>query len=431
MMRVIELFKEITKVPRCSGTHEPFINYVKQFAKKNNFMCKIDSANNILCFKENTNINICLQSHYDIVCLSDGKVPEIIEKDGYLSAKDSTLGSDNGIGCTYMLALMEEDQNCEYLFTCDEEIGLIGANNIEFELQSSYMLNLDSEAEAEICIGCAGGVDIFASTAKNTYVSNVDSKVLYEIEIANLDGGHSGVDIDKNIPNALKLIAKTIKECDADLLDLNGGERINSIPKKAKAIIAVSNDLTPVSSHENMIIKKVESNAEHYKKLDSNIIDFLYSFSNGVRAYDNEIGVVLSSINLAIVKNNIDTFEISLSARSMDNDELNNLKKETINLLSILGFTVQIDGKYPAWKPSSSKFNDEILEIYKKVVPNTTLHAIHAGLECAIFKEKYPQMQICSIGPNIHFPHSFREKCEISSVLKLYNITRDIVIRYQ
>ena len=429
-MRVIELFKEITKIPRCSGTHQPFINYLKEFSKKNHYICKIDNANNILCFKENEKANICLQSHYDIVCLSDGIVPEIVEADGYLSAKNSTLGADNGIGCAYMLALMEENQNCEYLFTCDEEIGLIGANNIEFELESDYMLNLDSEAEGEICIGCAGGVDIFAKTTKNEYTSNDENKVLYEIEISNLDGGHSGVDIDKNIPNALKLITKTIKECDADLLDLNGGERINSIPKKAKAIIAVPSSQTPVASHENMSITKVDSSTQNYKKLDENILNFLYTFANGVRGYDKEIDVVQSSINLAIVKNNIDDFEISLSARSMDNEELDTLKKETVTHLKTLGFDVSTDGKYPAWKPEHSEFNNDVLKIYTNFVPETKLHAIHAGLECAIFKEKYPNMQICSIGPNIYFPHSFREKCEISSALKLYEITKEIIQKY-
>jgi dipeptidase D len=429
-MRVIELFKEITKIPRCSGTHQPFINYVKEFSKQNNYICKIDNANNILCFKENEKVNICLQSHYDIVCLVDGKVPEIIEEDGYLNAKNSTLGADNGMGCSYMLALMEEGKNCEFLFTCDEEVGLIGANNIAFELQSSFMLNLDSEAEGEICIGCAGGVDIFAQTTKSEYISNDDNKELYEITIDNLDGGHSGVDIDKNIPNALKLIAKTIKECHADLLDLNGGERINSIPKRAKAIIAVPLNNTPKSSHENMTITKVEANTQHYKKLDKNIIDFLYTFANGVRGYDKEIGVVLTSINVAIVKNNIDNIEISISARSMDNNELDIIKKETVTLFEMFGFEVTTDGKYPAWKPSHSEFTQQILEIYKQSINDTVLHAIHAGLECAIFKEKYPNMQICSIGPNIYFPHSNREKCEISSALKLYDITKSIIEKY-
>jgi len=429
-MRVIELFKEISKIPRCSGTHEPFINYLQQFSKQHNYLCEIDNANNILCHKKEKTPNICLQSHYDMVCLVDGKLPIIIEEEGFLKAKDSTLGADNGMGCAYMLALMEEDQNCEFLFTCDEEIGLIGANNIEFDLQANYMLNLDSEAQGEICIGCAGGVDIFARTDKSEYITNTQNKILYEISIDGLDGGHSGVDIDKNVPNALKLIAKTIKECEADLLDLNGGERINSIPKKVKAIIAVDEKIIPQKSHEKMNIVKVDTKTQHYKKLPRNIIDFLYTFANGVRGYDKDIGVVLTSINVAIVSNEPDQFTISLSARSMDNVELDVIKKETVSLLEMFDFTVTTDGKYPAWKPIDSAFTQDVLKIYKKTVQKADLHAIHAGLECAIFKERYPNMQICSIGPNIYFPHSNREKCEIASALTLYEITKEIVSVY-
>ena len=424
-MRVIELFKQITLIPRCSGTHQPFIKYIQEFAKDTNYICRIDNANNILCYKENITPKTCLQSHYDIVCLEDGKVPQIIEQDGYLKAKDSTLGADNGMGCAYMLALMEENTNAEFLFTCDEEIGLIGASNIEHKLQSSYMLNLDSEAEGEICIGCAGGVDIFATNNNSKYIQNTNNKILYEITIDNLDGGHSGVDIDKNIPNALKLIAKTIKECKGELLDLNGGQRINSIPKSAKAII-VSNT-PPISSHTNMSIIEVETTTTHYKKLDDKIISFIYSFANGVRGYDKELNSVLSSINLAIIKNGIDTMKFELSARSMDNDELQIIKDETVALLEVFGFEVTTSGKYPAWKPQHSEFTSKVLNIYKEHISDASLEAIHAGLECAIFKEKYPNMEICSIGPNIYFPHSNREECEISSAIKLYNITKDIV----
>ena len=424
-MRVIELFKQITSVPRCSGTHQPFINFIKQFAKENNYICKVDNANNILCYKENQTPDICLQSHYDIVCLEDGKIPQIIEEDGYLKAKDSTLGADNGIGCAYMLALMEENKNLELLFTCDEEIGLIGANNIELELQSSKMLNLDSEEEGHICIGCAGGIDIFGINNNSEYIQNEDNKPLYEIAIDNLDGGHSGVDIDKNVPNALKLIARTIKESHADLLELNGGERINSIPKKAKAIIA-SNTL-PIATHENMTIEKIDSSTTHYKKLDSKIVDFIYTFANSVRGYDKELDSVLTSINLAIVNTTIDDLKLEISARSMDNNELKIIKDETTVLLEAFSFVVSTDGKYPAWKPNSCEFTHKVLEVYKKHNSNASLEAIHAGLECAIFKEKYPNMQICSIGPNIYFPHSNREKCDISSIHNLYSIIKDII----
>jgi dipeptidase D len=424
-MRAIELFKQITKIPRCSGNHQPFIDFLIDFSKQHNYICKVDNANNILCYKENQTPIICLQSHYDIVCLEDGKIPKIIEIDGYLKAKDSTLGADNGMGCAYMLALMEENTNGEFLFTCDEEIGLIGANNIEHNLKSKYMLNLDSEDEGEICIGCAGGVDIFVTNNHGEYLKNKDLKDMYEISIDNLDGGHSGVDIDKNIPNALKLLVKTIKECDGDLLDISGGERINSIPKRAKAIIVT--DKEPIKSHENMIIEKIEQKTIHYKKLDENIIKFIYTFANGVRGYDKELDVVLNSINLAIIENTINGVKISLSARSMDNEELKTLKDETISLLENHGFEVTTDGKYPAWKPTQSNFTTKVLDIYKKEVDSVSLNAVHAGLECAIFKNKYPNMEICSIGPNIYFPHSTKEECEISSAIKLYNIVKNII----
>ena len=432
-MRVIELFKQITKIPRCSGTHQPFINFLKEFSQSNNYICKIDNANNILCFKsetpqergQNQKPTTCLQSHYDIVCLEENKIPQVMEEDGYLKAKDSTLGADNGIGCAYMLALMEENINAEFLFTCDEEIGLIGASNIEHTLQSLYMLNLDSEMEGEICIGCAGGIDIFGVNSNSQYTKNIDNKDLYEITVDNLDGGHSGVDIDKNIPNAIKLLAKTIKECNADLIDLNGGERINSIPKKASAIIA--SNIIPTPSHKNISISKIETKTEHYKKLDDKITTFIYTFANGVRGYDKELNSVLSSINLAIVTNNIDGIKLELSARSMDNDELKTIKEETVALLKAFDFEVSTAGKYPAWKPVKSEFVTKVLKIYKEHIPNSSLEAIHAGLECAIFNEIYPNMQICSIGPNIYFPHSNREKCEINSVIKLYEIIKNIV----
>lgn len=424
-MRVIELFKEITKIPRCSGTHKPFIDFLQEFSLKQNYICEVDEANNILCYKQNGRRNICLQAHYDIVCLQEGKVPEIIENEEFLTAKDSTLGSDNGIGCVYMMALMEEGYDCEFLFTCDEEIGLIGANNISLELQATKMLNLDSEREGEICIGCAGGVDIFAVTHKGEYLKNKEKKDMYEITIDNLDGGHSGVDIDKNIPNAIKLLVKTIKECDADLLDLQGGERINSIPKSARAIIV--SDAQPIASHPNMEITKIQQKTEHYKKLDPNIIELLYVFANGVRGYDKELEVVLSSINLAIVENTIDGVKISFSARSMEHGLLEELKNETKMLLKLFGFEVSSSGKYPPWKPYKSEFTDEVLKIYQETVPHATLNAVHAGLECAIFKDKYPSIDVCSVGPNIYFPHSLREKCEIASTIKVYDIVKKIV----
>ena len=424
MANIIDIFKEITAIPRCSGTHEPFIKYMQKLSTKLGYICLVDDYKNILCKKENSTAKLAFQSHYDIVCLSDNCVPQIVQNDDILSAVDSTLGSDNGIGCSYMIALMYENYDGEFLFTSDEEIGLIGANNLQLPLNAPYMLNLDSEEEGEICIGCAGGVDIFGENSNKKIIPNIDNLDLYEISISKLQGGHSGVDIDKNIPNGIKLIAQTIKECDGKLLDINGGERINSIPVNVKAIIASKS--TPVASHENMIIEKIDTKSEHLNIFDEKIIDFIYDFENGVRAMNEELKVVQNSINLAIIKTGIDGIKIELSARSMDNVELNNLKNETVKMLENYNFKVTTNGKYPAWKPDINEFTSKVLEIYKKFNKNASLQAIHAGLECAIFKDKYSHIKVASIGPTIKFPHSRKEQVSIKSVENVYKVIKEI-----
>ena len=424
MSQIIDIFKEITQIPRCSKTHEPFINYMKELATKLGYLCIVDDYNNILCKKESSSAKLAFQSHYDIVCLSDNCVPEILQDGDTLYAKDSTLGSDNGIGCSYMIKLMYDGYDGEFLFTSDEEIGLIGANNLSLELNSTYMLNLDSEEEGEICIGCAGGVDIFAVNSNKQIIPNTENLDLYEVSLTKLQGGHSGVDIDKNIPNAIKLLAKTIKEADAKLLEFNAGERINSIPANAKAIIACKNK--PIASHENMKIEKIDATSEHLSIFDDKVIDFIYEFKHGVLSKNSELEVVQNSINIAIVSTTIDSIKIEFSARSMANDELQAIKDETINILHEHGFTVKTDGKYPAWKPDINDFTSKVEEIYKEFSSDAKLKAIHAGLECAIFKDKYPHIKVASIGPTIKFPHSKKEQVSIESINNVFKVVKRI-----
>ncbi len=425
MNDIIDIFKELSKVSRCSGTHQPFIKYIQGFALKYDYECLVDKTNNILCKKQNSQAKLCIQNHYDIVCLIDGTIPEIIEENGYLRAKDSTLGADNGIGCAYMLSLMKKGYDCEYLFTSDEEIGLIGANDISFELQSSYLLNVDSEEEGKICIGCAGGVDIFGKISSKKIVPNDKNYKLFEISIENLIGGHSGVNIDENRPNAIKLVAQSIKEADAKLLDFNGGERINSIPSNSKAIVASLSE--PKKTHENMQIKQIDTKSEHLSVLDDKITNFIYAFAHGVRSFDKELNSVITSINLAKIQTNIDEVLIELSARSMDNDELKIIENQTCSMLEDYGFETTSNGKYPAWKPQINEFTNTILEIYKKYDKNASLYSIHAGLETALFQKKYSNLKAASIGPNIYNPHSKNEKVQVQSVENIYNIILEIV----
>ena len=429
MHNVIDIFKEITALNRCSGNYDDFIKYIKNFSNKYNYECLVDNYNNILCKKKDSKATLCIQNHYDIVCLIDNCIPEIIEENGYLKANNTTLGADNGIGCSYMLSLMSQDYDCEFLFTSDEEIGLIGANNLEHSLNAKYMLNIDSEEESKICIGCAGGVDIFGKNSSKKIIKNDDNYELYEIEISKLPGGHSGVNIHENRPNAIKQFAKLVEENGGLLLDINAGERINSIPVNVKAIVAFKS--YPNNFNEkNICITKIDTKSEHLNIWNSDILTFIYTFSNGVRAYDTKLNVVLDSINLAKITTGIDFISIELSARSMSNENLETIKNETTALLKNFGFEVTTDGKYPAWKPDVNEFTNEVLEIYKSYDSSASLDAIHAGLECAIFKDKFPQMKIASIGPNIFNPHSNKESVEIQSIERISKIVKSIADKF-
>lgn len=424
MQTVLEIFKDITKLQRCSGNHKEFIEYIQNLSKKLGYVCLVDDVFNILCKKEDSKAKIVFQSHYDIVCLKENCVPQIIEDDTTLKATDSTLGADNGIGCSYMIALMYENFDAEFLFTSDEEIGLIGANGLNLPINANFMLNLDSEEEGEICIGCAGGVDIKALFKDKKIVPNIENLDLYEISINNLQGGHSGVDIDKNIPNAIKLLVKSIKECDGKILDINGGERINSIPANAKAIIA--SKTMPKKVVENMRIEKIDAKSEHLTIYNEKLLDYLYSFENGVRSLNKELNVVQDSINLALINTKIDEIVVEFSARSMSNENLKNLKESTKKDLEQIGCEVETYGKYPAWKPDINSFTNKVLDIYKEINNEASLRAIHAGLECAIFKDKYPNLNIASIGPTIKFPHSKKETVYKDSINNVFEIVKKI-----
>jgi len=422
-MEVLDLFYEISKLNRCSKTYEPFINYIKDFAKNYGFETFIDNSNNILC-KKSSSTKIALQAHYDIVCLKSNQIPKIIIKDNIIKAIDSTLGADNGLGCAYMLSLMSEGVDLEYLFTSDEEIGLIGANNIDLKLNSKILINLDSEKEDEICIGSAGGVDIIA-TINLTKLANYSDYYLYKIEVLDLPGGHSGVDIDKNIPNAIKELISFIVKNNAKVLEINGGERINSIPSNASAIIAVPKE---ISSNE-LVKTTFLDKANHINFFDDNIFKFLDSFKNGVLLKD-EFGVV-DSINLALIETKINSLKISFSARSMDNNNLDKISNSLKLDLEKKGFEVELKNKYSAWKPNYSNFVKKVEDIYKKYYDSVKVYAIHAGLECGILKEKLNLDEVISIGPNIFYPHSVNEYTQIDSIQKNFKILKKIIQSFE
>ncbi|PSM52579.1 peptidase D [Campylobacter blaseri] len=409
MQKVMDYFKQICKIPHCSFETDEMREYLVKHAKKNGFTVQIDEAGNIYTFKGEP--KICLQSHYDMVCVGNAPKIELVEKDGILSAKDSSLGADNGIGVAISLVMMDEFSDLEVIFTNNEEVGLWGAARFEFKTKSKKLLNLDSEEDFRVSIGCAGSVDMYAT-------SKIEKKKIngyaYKLAIDDFPGGHSGTEIDKNIPNAIKFLIKFVKENKGKLSFIDGGERRNSIPAKAFLTAVFDKEISsfPKYIKSEFIGKK---DIEIYKNSDE-IVDMLCIFSQGVRSFNKDLKIPEDSINLSTVKEKNEVLEVLFFARSMSKEGLENSKFETKVLANNFGFDIVSENQTTPWKPEINDFSKAVLKNLKKYSPNAEFAAVHAGLECGVFIGQDEKLLATSIGPNIHSPHSVNERLEIDSV---------------
>ncbi len=422
MNKVLDYFKVITATPRCSFKTSSMQEKIKEIAKKLGYTINVDKAGNILCKKGNP--KVCLQSHYDMVCLGDVSNIELVEKDGILKAKNSTLGADNGMGMSIMFACMEEFDDLECLFTNDEEVGLIGASNLELQLTSNKLLNLDGEEEKEIYIGCAGGIDII-SKLDLEYADLDEEETVYEVSIKDLAGGHSGVDIDKGIDSATKILVKELSKHALKLLHVEGGELRNSIPKNAKAVVATSKELK--LENKDLHVEKISYKREYIKD-GHNIIKALNAFAQGVRGFDKSFNIPSTSINLGVVRINNGVLQVDCAARAMKNEDLINLADETESFFQLIGCeTSQNDGHEP-WVPDIGEFANIVKQEMQKVYEDASFCAIHAGLECGILMQRQSKkIEAVAIGPTIRFPHSLREECDLSSVKRISLVVERII----
>ncbi|MDO4674013.1 M28 family peptidase [Campylobacter sp.] len=422
MQSVMENFKKISQIPHCSFQTEALREFLSAYAKEKGFECSIDRVGNIHCLKGRP--QICLQSHYDMVCMGDAPRLELYEEAGFLKAKNSSLGADNGIGVAIMMAAMAEFEHLECLFTNDEEVGLLGAKGLEHQIRAPKLLNLDHEGEGEIMISCAGGVDM---RARLPLSYEEESGRIYRLEARNFRGGHSGIDIVKNHKNALKEMARFIAQNDGKIIAFQGGERINSIPKHAAALI-----LTQKKPCENAHIA-CEFVGEERARVCSEggkILSGINAFSHGVRAFDQRLGIVQSSVNLSLLKMSENEASVELFARSNVLEDLQNLEFETLQLFKALGFSTESFNFYPPWQGEENAFSAEVFEALAKFTPEPKISAIHAGLECGII-EAGQKVLCCSIGPNIHSPHSTYERVELSSVEKISGAVFEILKKNQ
>ncbi len=420
MSSIIDHFQTLTQIPHCSKLSDRLFDYLVDFSKNRGYSVEVDQTKNIyICKGEPT---LCLQAHYDMVCMGKAPVLETYVEDGWMKAKDSSLGADNGMGIAMMMQLMDEGRELEFLLTSDEEIGLIGANEVAFEFKSKYMLNLDSEDEAEVYIGCAGGVDITA-TKQDRYVEGTGT--CYEVAVKGLMGGHSGVDIDKGIPSAIKVLGEYLYQHKVtQLASIYAGERRNSIPANAVAIV-YSN--TPLESTDTVKVRVLNETPKVLGEGEKTI-EMIHVFKHGVRAQNEKLGIPDVSINLAIITaDERGGLLIETSARAMDAQKLENLSTETLHFFKDYGFETLLEDKYPAWKPDISDFTNLVSKEMKSVFGKTKTMAIHAGLECGVIAEKYPDMKFASIGPTIRYPHSTREMVDLASVERTFEVLQKII----
>jgi len=458
-------FEKLCNIPRPSKKETKVIEFVIGFAKAHNLQYKTDEVGNVVIFKPATRGNeskpiIVLQSHLDMVPQKNTATVHDFERDPiqayidgeWVKARGTTLGADNGIGVASTLAILESTDiphgPIEALFTIDEETGMTGAFNLKPDfLHGKVLLNLDSEDEGELYIGCAGGMNTSARFTFSPEPVQAGTKS-YKISLLGLKGGHSGVDIHLGRGNANKLMNrflwKASRELGLRIASIEGGSLRNAIPRESfvKAVVPAANEkalLTWGNEFKQMMIDELSSVEPDLKfeiettEMPSKIFDkptqdkFLnavYAMPNGaIRMLSDIPEVVETSTNLAIIKSGENTIDVMCLLRSSVDSAKNDLGNAMTSVFDLAGATVVHDGSYPGWKPD---VDSSILKTMKKLYQDKfgktpEVKVIHAGLECGIIGDVYKGMDMVSFGPTIRFPHSPDEKVNIASVGKFWD----------
>ncbi len=453
-------FYNITQVPRPSGKKEPIGTFIENFGKSLGLETLRDEVGNVLIRKPATpgmenRKAVILQAHMDMVPQKNSGIAHNFETDpiqayidgDWVTAKDTTLGADNGIGIAAAMAVLESKDithpAIEMFITVDEETGMHGAFGLQPNfLKGDILINMDSEDEGELYVGCAGGLDANITFAYQE-VEVPEGDVALKVSLTGLKGGHSGVDIHLQRANANKLMFRFLKEAvreyEARLASIDGGSLRNAIPREAFAVITVPaegvDDLMEFAAEcedlfteefsgvENNISLKVEETELPSGLLPEEIQDDLI---NGVTACFNGVyrvipelpSVVETSNNLAIIKSNGKTVELKSLLRSSVDSRKEELASVIESTFSLAGAKVEFTGGYPGWKPNlDSPILKEMTKVYEDKFGKTPkVMIIHAGLECGILGTHYPNMDMISFGPTIRYPHSPDEKVNIATV---------------
>lgn len=470
--KILSIFKEITRIPRESGHEEKIVEYLVNFAKEHGLEYKTDDVNNVLITRPASKgyedrSTIVLQGHTDMVCEKNAGVEHDFAKDpiryviedGWMIAKDTTLGADCGIGVAAQLAALIDPAPCgkiECLFTSSEETGMDGAFGLKPGfITGKTLINLDSEDEGELFIGCAGGLD---TTAVFNYIPEplpADAKC-FSVRIFNGVGGHSGDDINKGRANAVQLLARFLNDClsSADfklsLCCIDGGNKRNAIARESSATVALTRDEAAFKSDWDSFSADVkgeysvtepdlsfalESVPAPAFTFDTDsamrIVRGLYAAPHGVLSMSADIpGLVETSTNLASVKvlegNKV---RVGTSQRSSITSARRAAAAKVEASFLLAGAEVTHEGEYPGWKPTlDSEILRRSVASYKKLFGvEPAVKAIHAGLECGLFLEIYPDLDMISFGPTLRGVHAPGERLDLASLDKFTLLLDDIL----
>lgn len=463
-------FADLNSVPRPSKKEEKVIKFIKDFGASLHLETIEDNCGNVVIKKPATpgyenRKKVVLQSHLDMVCQKNNDVDFDFETQGiqmtyegdWVHALGTTLGADNGIGVAAIMSVLSskdiEHPAIEALFTIDEETGLTGAFELSKDILSGdILLNLDTEEDDEIDIGCAGGIDVTAIANYEEKEINKNSKT-YQINLSGLHGGHSGMEIHKGLGNSNKLLNRFLYDFlkfNIQLISFDGGGLRNAIPREASAIFSISSEFeNKLQEQFNHLYSEIKS---EFSNIDSNLtiqlsqidhvekglnfedskkfISSLQAAPNGVFRMSPDIeGLVEASNNIARVKLEKGKAEIQCLTRSSVESSKMWVATSLEAALELGGMKVELTGSYPGWKPNPSseilKLAESIYE--KKYGEKPSVQACHAGLECGIIGEKYPSMDMISFGPTIKGAHSPKERVSISSVQKFWDFLLEIL----
>lgn len=420
MNKSLELFKQLTTIPHGSGETALMRDFLKSYATSLGARVLEDSAGNLLCYKGD-NPKVCLQAHYDMVNVGRAPHIELCEESGWLLARDSSLGADNGAALACALRLLGEESELELLITNDEEIGMLGAKGLTLTPCAPLILNIDSECEHEIIVSCAGGYDL--EIAIPARVEPLPSTgFAYTLETTGFKGGHSGIDIIKNHPNALIELAHFLDSHESRLLHLEGGEKSNSIPTTARALILAPKPLESLPSW--LSATPFKGNLPQVAIAKVAILPLLLALHSGVYSYDEASQSVVDSLNVSLLRLEEGRFTLTLMGRANTHEALSrNLKRAQIIAQALGASEMKVKDFYPPWeRAKESRFLSVIEGIYRDLGVDCRVRAIHAGLECAILQEKLAGKEFISIGPTILHPHSTRERLDLQSLQRFDDI---------